>query len=313
MVLAVGGWIGLITVACDPGEPEGNDSDPSGEASTGTATTTTSGGSSSEGTADTGGSGEQTTTEQPDVSCADLSMEACAESEECLYAQAMEADSSSACGLGELFPTQLCLDKGTPGPSTTTTYYAEIDGVMRFLVRGSSCYPSILGTPALSAGWTECTDAPGEPELCHCLCGANGCPNDAPAQVLETCEVESPCGEMVEHQFGEPLGEYVTCVLEALRDRSPGYFPSLVQDDLFRDQTRIYASGEDQVHMVRQYRNDIACSNAHAGSWAPAMDCTLQPAAFFEECLLQGEGDSNLCLVASQWFTDCEEVEPTCP
>lgn len=313
-LLAVG-WVGFAVAACDSGEPMGGGSDPGDETGTSAATTTTTTtGSSTGGTTDTGGSGEESSTEQPDGSCASLSKDACLEAADCLFAEAMEVDSSAECGLSNLFRTELCLDRGPSESSTRTAYYAEVDGVLRFLVRGSSaCYPSLRGTPAPSTGWMECTNAPGEPELCHCLCGANGCPNSAPAQALETCEVETPCGEMVEHQFGENLGEYVTCVLEALRDRSPGYFPLVVRDDLFLDETRVYATGGDQVHMVRQYSNDVACRNAHVGDWGPAMDCTLQPPAFFEDCLQEGEGDSHQCLLASRWFTDCEEVEPTCP
>lgn len=204
----------------------------------------------------------------------------------------------------------LCITRGAPlDPDEKTTFYAEIDGQLRYVESGQSCFGDVL--PGVPVGWAECSGAPGEPEPCSCVCGSEGCPYDAEVELLDAC-FEATCGETEYYTPTDPLGAYEQCVITALRDRTPGVVETIIVG-YSGERSRVYLDGSEQAQFAYAYGNDTCKGGLLDGTWEPNQVCTLQPPDYFEDCLAADTSEAQACLTGSNWFTGCASMDAACP
>ena len=208
------------------------------------------------------------------------------------------------CGVDLSASTQACVASAGPIGKAPTTYYAEVDGELRFLVHAQPCVETT--ETIVPEGWTECSGAADDPEPCTCLCGSEGCPPYADLQLLQSCGLAESCGEPVVTRGATP-GPYQECVMQALRDRTPGAYASL-SAGLSPRRWDLFVEGE-QVQVVVEMGSDL-CFSA-VPDVAPTQTCTLQPPAFFDACLAD-PGDGS-CMYADAWLVDCVDQPAECP
>ncbi len=305
----------LLLVGCDdPSGPAGGGAT-AGAASEGGETTSAADGEAADGEAGSGETEADTLGINHADPCETLTDEAaCAERPDCMYVIGdWRADAS--CSLG--VPNRACLEAGEAiAADYRTTYYRADGSGFDYLFNGAPCVHTpgqSARLPAVPVGWTECSGAPGEPERCDCWCGGDVCPREEGFLTLEACGVSSPCGEVVDQEYGEAFGAYTQCVFEALRDRTPGRFALNLSDALFYDRTIVYADGSGQVQVLDRGLPDT-CSSLTLDTWGPARSCTLQPPQFFDDCLAASPlAQSTSCSFSRTWFTDCQDVAPVCP
>lgn len=297
----------ILLLGCDPDPNGGTTSEGSTSAGSSTSNGSTSAGSTSGGTENS--TDGESSTSASEGGCEALDDDACEQADDCMLATLFRPDTDAACGVTAnlgLFSDN-CVERGEP-ITGRSTFFREIDGDLRYLVHGQGCF----SLPATPVGWTECTGAPGEPEPCACLCADDDCPWQQDALTLDACGMEQPCGERVQHDLGEPLDDYMTCVMESLRDRTPGYYDLHVEGNWWGEFTRIYASGDDQVQMLFRLESD-QCMHPLYGTWKSNELCTLEAPEFFDACLAGSVQQLDDCLFNEDWFSDCVPAEPICP
>ncbi len=175
------------------------------------------------------------------------------------------------------------------------------------MVTGQGCQASEYAP----AGWNECVGQAEEPYPCRCLCADGVCPWEQDALVFEACETEQPCPPAQEQDLGDPAGDDVRCVLEAMRDREPGYHQLRVTSVAFLREYRVYASAEGGVQLLWQSWSDV-CDSFFQGAWGETEACSLRSPAFFDDCLSSPSPPSE-CYLPEEWVIGCETAEPVCP
>jgi hypothetical protein len=300
--------------ACLPPPQDAGQASPEGSDSASSAATTEAG---TDAETDAPGSttpgGETSTTSEPDSTtaaeiddaCLAFAPEDCPVGDCTLVTGYRQAESTCELSLGD--PIPLCVTAGEPlDLGEPTTFYAEIDGEVRYLVHAQPCVDEIAVVPA---SFTECTGAPGEPEPCQCLCGAQGCPYEAEILALEACALEQPCGELQVNDT-DSASTYDLCVLAALRDRIPGAYGSSRVSQVI-DDSRVFFGGGEEARLVHRAGDDL-CFSVLEGAWDPAQVCTLKPPAWFDECI-DDPALHPTCFLGESWFESCEEQPPSCP
>lgn len=253
-------------------------------------------------------SGAQDTTDGAPATCIEFDAADCPAP--CVTVAAFPAD-AEGCGFDTTAPRSLCV---TPGEAIDeampTTVYLQVDGEMLVLPTG---LPGCFGvTPAvLPAEFEECTET-GGPQVCRCFCGADGCPYEADRELLDGCDLPTPCGEAVPHKGGFELGPYAQCVLAALRDRTPGVYESEVNVAVTIDGSRVYVDGSGDAQFIHRRATDL-CFDPLAGTWEATQTCTLKPASYFADCLAADASRMQACLWGETWFDGCAEVPAACP
>jgi hypothetical protein len=217
--------------------------------------------------------------------------------------------SANGCGVVLGDELVLCVSAGEPlDPDAPTTFYAEIDGQVRYIVANQPCATTPTATPI---GWTECTNAPDAPEACTCLCSADGCPYEADLLALEACGLDDPCGPTPINETDEATAHDL-CVLAALRDRTRGAYGSYFVFSFAESESRVFLDGSDEAQYVFRNGSYDTCWSALNGTWEPTQTCTLQPPEWFDACIT----DQTLwpeCLYGYSWFADCVEQPASCP
>ncbi|MEM9461638.1 MAG: hypothetical protein AAGF11_46175 [Myxococcota bacterium] len=287
----------LLLSACDEDDPP-----PSGGSG---ATTSDPAGSTGD---DEPAPGDDSSTGAPVQPCDGLPSAQCEARPDCMVVE-VDSNNEETCALGLPFPR--CIEAGEPlSSSNRTTYFLQTESGIDYLFNGAMC---IDGPPAVPVGWTECSGAPTDPQRCDCWCGAGDCPREEGILTLEACELPTLCGELVDHEYGEPFGEYTQCVFAALRDRTPGRLASNISDVIFYDRTLVYTDGSDQVQVLQRHATDV-CQTLTHDTWGPTQSCTLKAPQFFDDCLAAGPSEQNEnCIFSSNWTTDCQDVDPVCP
>jgi hypothetical protein len=220
--------------------------------------------------------------------------------------------SANACGVVLSDELVLCVSAGEPlDPDAPTTFYAEIDGQVRYIVANQPCAATPAATPI---GWTECTNAPDAPEACACLCGADGCSYEADLLVLEACGLDDPCGPTPINDISGNIEatEHDLCVLAALRDRTPGAYGSYFASSYAETELRVFLDSSEKAQFVVRNGSFDTCWSALNGTWKPTQTCTLQPPEWFDACIT----DPTLwadCLFGYSWFADCVDQPASCP
>lgn len=203
----------------------------------------------------------------------------------------------------------VCVPDGGAGTSPTS-FHRSLDGDRVFVEVGTcAADPSI---DPVGGEWAECTDAPGAPAACACLCAAGYCPGESDVEQMLTCNLPEPCPVL--HVGIESVNEDdARCMLDALRDGSPAHlqlegnwFETRGVDELFLrgDGTAFFSSVTEDV-------NSDDCP-----SYGPAFDlCSLQDTAFFDACEAElGTVPMPECLdSAHAWVTGCSPSSPECP
>lgn len=319
-VLALG-TIGVLVPACIPGPASvtGTVSETDSGPSTATSSTadTMSLGGSVEGSAGGSSAADGTSGSSgpiPSDPCLLSPPEACP-LDRCMVIDALVDTGSSPCGvLAGQSDLSLCVSAGAPiPPGTRTAIYAEIDGQRLYAFTGHTCQLDALSR--FPAQWSECSLDPAEPELCRCLCGVDGCPHEVDRVSLDGCGLPTPCGPLDPHDFDKSeYSEYDRCVLTALRDRTPGAYAIELGGGFSSAETRAYLGGRDEVQIIYRAQDDL-CLGPIEDAWWPTRICTLQPPAWFDDCLMVGMDleQQYQCLDGLDWGQDCVEAPARCP
>ncbi|HWB74274.1 MAG TPA: hypothetical protein VG755_04950 [Nannocystaceae bacterium] len=200
----------------------------------------------------------------------------------------------------------ICLPGGPKPGVPLTTYWAIAASGPVFVEYGSSC--SVAAQPET---WRECSGAPDEPADCACFCQDGACLGDADRLALEACEAEVPCDSLpIIADAGAADHDAERCVLEHLRDRTPGLHELVVSNLFGASVIRLYVVGE-QVWRITQF-NDHVGSCPTVSGWGPAELCTLAPADFFATCLEPSAPGDECVLHLDAWLHDCVEQPPSC-
>lgn len=277
---------------------------------TGTSSSgTTPGTSSSDGTGSSsdGGSGSSTGAELEDP-CLAFPPDACPP--DCAP-MSIFPRSVDGCGVDLESEAVVCVSAGEPlDPDEPTTFYALVDGQMRYIVANQPCVAPPVATPV---GWTECSDAPDAPEACACLCGADGCPYAADLELLRACGLDEPCGPtpLVDAVDVDEATEHDLCVLAALRDRTPGAYGSHVRFALVETEDYVFLDGSEQAQIVSRNISLDTCWSAVI-PWEPTYERTLQPPEWFDACITDPTLWSQ-CRPSESWFVDYVEQPASCP
>jgi hypothetical protein len=294
-------------LAC--GQPSGDPAPTSTATDTGQATadesgTTVDAATSTTATPGTSDDGSTTAT-TPEDPCLALSYEDCLVEPGCAP-MATYTEREGTCDLDIASRLDLCVSVGEPLAAAPTSFYAEIDGELRYAAASHPCTFDPVGRPV---GWTECSGAATDPAPCQCLCGSQGCPTQAELLVLQACGLPVPCGEVAPNDT-DMASTYDLCVLAALRDRTPGEYGS-ARIDVTPDLSRVFLDGGEQARLLHQAVDDF-CDSALLDPWEPTRTCTLQPPAWFDACITDPTLQPD-CLLGESWFQDCEEQPPRCP
>jgi len=266
-------------------------------AGTGSSTSDAESGTGSGTVSDAG----STTAAELDDPCLEFSPEACPA--ECTLTPTYR-QAKGVCDVHVSDAVYLCMSAGGPLDEVPTTFYAEIDGETRYVIHYQPC---VMGPDATPALFSECSGAAGEPELCSCLCGSEGCPADAELLALEACDLPSPCGELLVNDT-DMASDYDLCVLAALRDRIPGAYASH-RVGLFGDASHVFLFGGEDAQLVHAYGSDF-CTSA-VSAWDPTRTCTLQSPAWFDACMTDTALQPD-CLFGESWFESCTEQPAAC-
>lgn len=194
---------------------------------------------------------------------------------------------------------------------------------------GSDACPSSCECSNGSSGTPTCES--GSLTQCECVSEAEKADHDA----LLGCSAEPTCESSaykLEGSIGSLDGPQQVCLLEALRDRTPGLYVHLSEWDHTQgggdathaiwiradgqvEYSHTYgysglsfdASGQDLWEMVREYGASQLCDPA--------------PASYFESCLTELDAEwvtaaAEECLYAEgaidSWFASCSPAAPTC-
>ena len=168
------------------------------------------------------------------------------------------------------------------------------------------CYPCAEGQVIV-----ECHDQ-------RCVCEAIDNPDKAVHADLLACDLDEPCPPSV--KFTEPgraTWEGGTCLLEALRDRTPGVYhheDAEVEDGYWSTDYAFLVGGGDEVLVLRITFDRTTGVRAYL----PVSSCTLKSYDALDACVTAGtdvNGDTTgICETIYQWFDACEEAnDPMCP
>jgi hypothetical protein len=221
--------------------------------------------------------------------------------------------SAQGCGVDVRSGVVMCVSSGEPlDPDEPTTFYAEVDGQVQYLVAHQPCTTSPVASPV---GWTECTTGPDAPEACACLCGADGCPGAAEPELPQACGLDEPCGptQLVVAEDSYEATEHDLCVLAALRDRMPGAYGMHVRltSAFVETEAHVFLDGSEQAQVVSRNIGLDICWSAVV-PWQPTYERTLQTPEWFDACI----NDPSLwseCQSSESWFVDYVEQPASCP
>lgn len=210
----------------------------------------------------------------------------------------------------ELMPAEeLCVALGEPiGEGYRSAWWTELEGELRFITAYQDC--GALAPTGAPIEWTECTHAPDAPAPCRALCAADDCPGDADLETLRACDVEVPCEPIT---FLECHEGNVDCLLERLRDRTPGrYELTFAYPNSWFDWVLVVeAGGHVRATSVQSY--DSFCTT---GIWSPAVTCMLAEPQVFDECLALTKGCADACFPGQStlagWLLDCTLEPASC-
>lgn len=306
----------VACAACGPtagqGEPSGTASSPTDDTSG--ATTKEIDASSSDGSVpptttgpDSDESGS-TASGEPTDPCLGYSYEDCPS--DCEWQTLWRVTDDTACTVE--YDRSVCLSPGDwPGIGATRSYYGTLDGDLVFSEVGVSC-----GTNSPPIAFEECEGLVDDSAGCRCFCGVTGCPSDADWLALDACGWDEPC-ELV--FFGgdttgplEPIG--AECILSALRDHVPGRYEAGYVDYMTHevDWVRLYVAedGTRRVALHSDPHERIECPED--SSWGAAQACQLQPADYFEGCLVDDAALLGCMMQPEQWTTSCMPASTAC-
>lgn len=108
------------------------------------------------------------------------------------------------------------------------------------------------------------------------------------------------------------------CILEGLRDGKQGRYVAGYDDvntggsDVDTYVIHVH-EGRMVTHAVHNELHDDEDGTVYDTYW-PAETCTLEPAAYFDDCLTNHDGPSHFeaCWQIHEWWTDCAPMGPRC-
>jgi len=156
-------------------------------------------------------------------------------------------------------------------------------------------------------------------------------PNKVDYENLVACGAANCDGSAQRIEGGTPFAMYnMACVLEALRDRTPGVYGAYLNHTWSNgfatgDYTLVVQASGDVIVGVHRYEQ---WDQERVDTWAPIRKCTLVAPNVLDACLTEvqkGQGpdatemawecvfpEANVSTLELPWFASCQDVAPTC-
>jgi hypothetical protein len=152
----------------------------------------------------------------------------------------------------------------------------------------------------------------------HCVCEAENGVLKAEYEALLACALDEPCPVSTQQSdIRLNTWENGECLLEALRDRTPGRYrlsKSGGDAGYVYNETILILDGSDEMIVFDMQTSGLVVGNLRR-QHIPA-SCTLKSTEELDACVAAGTDpdDDGICAATSDWTENCELLQnPECP